>query len=187
MVSSAASNFLVRRRTSFFCIVPLLLLIPAQPTPALFLAGAVLAVIGQAIRIWAAGTIHKSREVTTGGPYAYVRHPLYCGSFFIALGYGLMTGLWWSLVLLLALYFVLHGAAVASEERKLCEMFGDAYREYARRVGRFFPRLGGSTEGEAPLPRRGAFSWRQVLSNNEHITILFTLTMSLLFALRMVW
>src|SRR5262249_1136246 len=130
-------------------------------------------------------TIHKSREVTTGGPYAYVRHPLYFGTFFITLGYGFMSGLWWSFAFLIPLYFVLHGAAVASEERKLCALFGDAYRDYARHVARVCagvlqPR--GST-----LTGRGMFRWSQVLSNNEHVTVLFTLIMTLLFAARLVW
>jgi protein-S-isoprenylcysteine O-methyltransferase Ste14 len=178
-------RFLVRRRTSFFCLVPLLLLVPSQPNPPMYWAGVVLALLGQAIRLWAAGTIHKSREVTTGGPYAYVRHPLYFGTFFITLGYGFMSGLWWSFAFLIPLYFVLHGAAVASEERKLCTLFGDAYRDYARHVGRVVPRVlqpSGST-----LTRRGMFRWSQVLSNNEHVTVLFTLIMTLLFAARLVW
>jgi protein-S-isoprenylcysteine O-methyltransferase Ste14 len=153
----------------------------------MFLAGVVLAVIGQAIRIWAAGTIHKSLEVTTGGPYAYVRHPLYCGSFFITLAYWLMSGIWWSLALLLPLYFLLHAAAVASEERKLCEMFGEAYTDYARHVGRFLPRLVRPRGAEAAVPRRGAFAWSQVFCNLEHHTVLFTVVMMLLFGLRMVW
>jgi protein-S-isoprenylcysteine O-methyltransferase Ste14 len=178
-------RFLVRRRTSFFCLVPLLLLIPSQPNPPMYWAGVALALLGQAIRLWAAGTIHKSREVTTGGPYAYVRHPLYFGTFFITLGYGFMSGLWWSFALLLPLYFILHGAAIASEERKLCGLFGDAYREYASQVGRVVPRI--LRPSGALLPRRGAFRWSQVRSNNEHVTVLFTLTMTLLFAARMVW
>jgi isoprenylcysteine carboxyl methyltransferase (ICMT) family protein YpbQ len=187
VASSTTTEFLVRRRTSFFSIVPLLLLLPAEPQPPMFWSGVVLAVLGQAIRIWAAGTIHKSREVTTGGPYAYVRHPLYCGTFFITIAYGLMSGLWWSLALLLPLYFLLHAAAIASEERTLCEMFGDGYREYARRVGRFLPLPRRKRGDETPLPRRGAFSWQQVTFNHEHVTVLFTLTITLLFAARMVW
>jgi protein-S-isoprenylcysteine O-methyltransferase Ste14 len=180
---SPIARFLVRRRTSFFCLVPLLLLIPSRPTVTMFGIGVALALLGQAVRLWAAGTIHKSREVTTGGPYAYVRHPLYFGTFFITLGYGFMSGLWWSFALLLPLYFILHGAAVASEERKLCGLFGDAYREYARHVGRVMPRI----LPNSSLPRRGAFRWSQVFSNNEHVTVLFTVTMTLLFAARLLW
>lgn len=180
---SPIARFLVRRRTSFFCLVPLLILLPSRPNPPMFWTGVALAVLGQVIRLWAAGTIHKSREVTTGGPYAYVRHPLYFGTFFITLGYAFMSGLWWSFAVMIPLYFILHGAAVASEERKLCGLFGDAYREYARHVGRVLPRI---LPGRS-LPRRGAFHWSQVLTNNEHVTVLFTLTMTLLFAARLVW
>jgi protein-S-isoprenylcysteine O-methyltransferase Ste14 len=176
-----AISFIVRRRTAFFIIAPLLL-IPAKPVPTLYFIGVALALLGQAIRIWAAGTIHKSREVTTGGPYAYVRHPLYFGSFFLSLAYCFMSGLWWSFALLMPLYLLLHGAAVASEERKLSQKFGDAYRDYARHVGRVFPRL---RRPEA-LASRGSFGWSQVRENNEHITILFTLSLTILFGLRMV-
>ena len=70
-----------------------------------------------------------------------------------------------------------------TELSALREEFGDAYREYARHVGRVLPRILPSRS----LPRRGAFHWSQVLSNNEHVTVLFTLAMTLLFAARLVW
>jgi protein-S-isoprenylcysteine O-methyltransferase Ste14 len=153
----------------------------------MFWTGVALAALGQGIRIWAAGTIHKAQEVTTGGPYAYVRHPLYCGTFFITLAYGLMSGLWWSLAVLIPLYLLLHVAAIASEERKLCELFGESYREYARQVGRFLPGWRQWARGAPGVPRTGVFCWRQVLANDEHVTVLFTVSMTVLFALRMVW
>ena len=58
----------------------------AQPTPRTLLAGAVIALLGEGIRIWAAGHLEKGREVTSSGPYALTRHPLYLGSSVIALG-----------------------------------------------------------------------------------------------------
>ena len=45
-----------------------------------------MAVVGEAIRVWAAGHLEKSREVTRSGPYRFTRHPLYLGSSFIAVG-----------------------------------------------------------------------------------------------------
>ena len=58
------------------------MLAAARPRPGLYAAGLVLAVLGVGIRLWAAGTIHKGREITISGPYAWVRHPLYVGWFF---------------------------------------------------------------------------------------------------------
>ena len=43
-------------------------------------------VVGEALRIWAAGHLEKGREVTRSGPYRWTRHPLYIGSAIIALG-----------------------------------------------------------------------------------------------------
>ena len=49
-------------------------------------AGLVVALAGEALRVWAAGHLEKSREVTRSGPYRWTRHPLYVGSSVIALG-----------------------------------------------------------------------------------------------------
>ena len=49
-------------------------------------AGLVVALVGEAIRMWAAGHLEKSREVTASGPYRWTRHPLYVGSAIMALG-----------------------------------------------------------------------------------------------------
>ena len=73
----------------------------ARPTPRSLAAGAIVAVIGEAIRIWAAGHLEKGREVTTSGPYAFTRHPLYVGSTII--GVGLAVGAWNIVVTLLVL------------------------------------------------------------------------------------
>src|ERR1041385_2139565 len=53
---------------------------------AMALAGRVVAMVGEGIRVWAAGHLEKSREVTTSGPYRWMRHPLYVGSSILALG-----------------------------------------------------------------------------------------------------
>jgi protein-S-isoprenylcysteine O-methyltransferase Ste14 len=49
--------------------------------------GVSLVVTGLAIRSWAAGTLRKSAEITTTGPYNAVRHPLYVGSFLMMIGF----------------------------------------------------------------------------------------------------
>src|SRR5438105_8628263 len=68
--------FLFRRRT-FLVLLGMLALVPfATPSPRGLAVGMGLMVLAEALRIWAAGTIHKTEELTTGGPYGYVRHPL---------------------------------------------------------------------------------------------------------------
>lgn len=88
-------------------------------------------------------TVVTRREHTlvTHGPYRWVRHPFYGVVLLWGISLSLLTANW-----LLALLGV---AAVTMlvvrtrvEEVKLTERFGDAYRAYTRRTGRFFPRLG---------------------------------------------
>jgi protein-S-isoprenylcysteine O-methyltransferase Ste14 len=66
-------------------VVPVVLLL-ARPDVEFLLAGAPFALLGAALRAWAAGTIRKNRVLTVVGPYAHLRHPLYAGSFLIGLG-----------------------------------------------------------------------------------------------------
>jgi hypothetical protein len=59
----------------------------ARPTWLSLAIGGVAALIGVAIRAVASGHISKNSELTTSGPYAYTRNPLYLGSIVIALGF----------------------------------------------------------------------------------------------------
>ena len=52
----------------------------------LLLLGTPLSVLGLLVRGWAAGSIDKDQELTTSGPYAYLRNPLYLGTFLIGTG-----------------------------------------------------------------------------------------------------
>src|SRR5215213_5268758 len=51
------------------------------------LLGCGLIFAGLAIRSWSAGILRKTRELTTTGPYAVIRNPLYVGSFMIMSGF----------------------------------------------------------------------------------------------------
>ena len=48
-----------------------------------------MAILGLALRGWAAGCLAKNQELATGGPYAYTRNPLYLGSLILAGGFAL--------------------------------------------------------------------------------------------------
>jgi protein-S-isoprenylcysteine O-methyltransferase Ste14 len=83
----------------------------------------------------------QRHELVTTGPYRWVRHPLYATGIALLVAIGLMTTSW--LILLFAfLAFVLFlFLVVPVEEHQLLGKFGDAYRAYMRRTGRFFPRI----------------------------------------------
>jgi protein-S-isoprenylcysteine O-methyltransferase Ste14 len=102
----------------------------ADPSWRSLTIGAVVGTIGEAIRVWAAGHLEKGREVTSSGPYAMTRHPLYLGSSIMALGFAIAAR---SVLVaaLVALYMgVTIAAAIRSEEAHLTEKFGERYPAY---------------------------------------------------------
>ena len=88
-------------------------------------------------------TVVTRREHTlvTHGPYRWVRHPFYDVGFLWGLSLSLLTANWLLALLGVAAVTMLVTRARV-EEAKLAERFGDEYRAYARRTGRFFPLLG---------------------------------------------
>ena len=115
--------------------------------------GTAVAITGEAIRLWAAGHLEKSREVTSSGPYRFTRHPLYLGSSVMAAGVALACRSVLVAVLVAIYMTATLTAAIRSEEAYLRERFGDAYDNYARDAG---PRV----------DRR--FSWERVWRNKEY-------------------
>lgn len=82
----------------------------------------------------------KEHQLVTSGPYRWVRHPLYTvgSSLFIALG---MMSDNWFIALLGILAFIGMAIRTPKEEANLIEKFGDEYREYMKRTGRYLPKL----------------------------------------------
>ena len=77
---------LTRRRVTLGFVLGAPVLWLAQPTGTTLVAGAAIALVGEGLRIWAAGHLTKAREVTTSGPYRWFAHPLYLGSAVIGVG-----------------------------------------------------------------------------------------------------
>ena len=179
--------FLVRRRTVFTWLIPLMLLALSLVFHkndggwAAYGVGIGLVVLGEIVRFWSAGYISKDAVIATGGPYAHVRNPLYFGSLLLAVGYGLVSGLGvWGVAFTVALFLVFHLAAILYEEKFLTNKFGEPYLDYVRRVPRLLP---------SPWPRTtgtGSFTWAQSLKNREQTSALFALAFVLLLSLRFV-
>ena len=128
-------------------------LLLAQPSSLSWAVGALVALVGEFTRIWASGHIEKGREITTSGPYRFVRHPLYLGSTLLGVGF-VVASRSVPVAALCALYLgVTLAAAVRTEEATLDARFDGAYSAY--REGRI-----------ETAPRQ--FSWRRVWSNREY-------------------
>ena len=128
----------------------------AQPTWQSLAWGAAIACAGEALRFWAAGHVEKSREVTTSGPYRYLRHPLYAGSSIIGAGIAVASASYVVLAIVIVYLGTTYIAAMRAEEAHLREKFGGAYDAYA--AGHV-----------APVAR--AFSLARARHNREHHTV----------------
>jgi protein-S-isoprenylcysteine O-methyltransferase Ste14 len=150
------------------------------PLPAAVAWSLVLVVPGLWLRAYASGYVKKNQELTTTGPYAWTRNPLYLGSVLIAAGFAVAL-LSWPVALLLAVGFLaIYVPVIASEERFLRATF-PAFEAYCRRVPRFFPRF---TSGAAPSDdRSGHFSWALYLKHREYNALLGVLLLYVSLAL----
>ena len=128
-------------------------LVLAQPSVVSWRAGLVVALAGEAIRVWAAGHIEKSREITRSGPYRLVRHPLYVGSAFVGAGFAVAANNLVVAALTIAYLGLTLTAAVRAEEAHLDEKFSGAYASY---------RAGAMEAVSRP------FSWSRARANREY-------------------
>jgi protein-S-isoprenylcysteine O-methyltransferase Ste14 len=146
-------TFLAKKRVPLGFVTTIAALVLARPTWATWRAGLLVALAGEAIRVWAAGHLEKGREVTSSGPYRWTGHPLYVGSSILALGV-VIAARSVPLALLAVLYMgSTITAAIRTEEAFLRRTFGDAYDRYRQSVG------------EPPARR---FSLARVMRNREY-------------------
>jgi protein-S-isoprenylcysteine O-methyltransferase Ste14 len=80
-------------------------------------------------------------RLVTSGPYRWVRHPLYTVGSSMFISFGIMADNWFIAVLGI-LAFIAMAVRTPKEEANLIEKFGDEYREYMMRTGRFLPKIG---------------------------------------------
>ncbi len=142
----------------------------AQPTPLEWAIGIALAAIGESIRCWSAGYLVKSKQLITGGPYKYVRNPLYLGRFFILSG--VCVGAAWpsfhhaNLAILAVSLCVFFFYYIPRKERvepeRLERLHGEAYARYRAAVPSLFPRL---KPYDQPY---GAWRWANFAENEEY-------------------
>jgi protein-S-isoprenylcysteine O-methyltransferase Ste14 len=154
---------LARFRVALGFVFGVLVLILARPNKESLTLGMSIAACGEAIRVWAAGHLRKSREVTVSGPYRWVAHPLYVGS--AVMGAGLAVASASVLVgALITIYLVATlTAAIKNEEAFLRRTFGDQYDLYRSGVE------AKRRERSAASQRR--FSLKQAVANREYRAI----------------
>ena len=162
-----------------------LALVWMEPTVWGFLLGATLVLLGALLRSWGAGHLVKNDHLTTTGPYAHVRHPLYLGTLLIGMGFSIIVGGWVALGLLALLFpwFFLDyfPRKEKVEGARLEELYGEAYTSYREQVPALWPRLKPWVPGEI-----GSWGWsgQRYSGNNELGTVLALAAGIGVFALR---
>lgn len=102
--------------------------------------GTVFALSGMTAFARAKTAIYPNRDASTlviAGPYKRTRNPMYSGMILVYLGVSLIAGVAWALLILPVVLLALYHFVISREERYLMEAFGEEYREYQRRVGRW--------------------------------------------------
>jgi protein-S-isoprenylcysteine O-methyltransferase Ste14 len=84
--------------------------------------------------------LKQNHTLITEGLYRWVRHPMYTALFGFFVGLALISASWLIVVLVVAAVLVLY-ARIDKEETMMIDQFGDEYRAYMQRTGRFLPRL----------------------------------------------
>ena len=135
----------------------------ARPTLASVATGAAIALSGVALRAWASGHLRKMKELTTSGPYAYTRNPLYLGTFLMVAGGALAGGRWWLGLLFAVAYLVVYVPVMLAEVDTMRALFPGHYDRWAEAVPLFLPRLTPAPEaaGDARFDSRLYLQYRE--------------------------
>lgn len=152
----------------------------AHPTLYSIAAGSCISLVGLLIRALASGHVKKNEQLTTSGPYAYTRNPLYFGSLILAAGFSVASKSWWVALIASVMFFAIYFPVIRSEEVFLQAQFQE-FAEYARCVPRLFPRL-------RPYPSSSnSFSWHLYSKHREYNAALGAAFMIAATTVKAVW
>jgi len=108
--------------------------------------GVLLFVMGWALRMWAQKhlgyRLKIKRTITSSGPYALVRNPIYIANTLVILGTVVMSEVLWLIPVTLLWCGLVYSLVVRFEERHLTAKYGEEYLNYLRGTQRWWPRLG---------------------------------------------
>lgn len=126
------------------------MLIFMKPTLLSIVAGFLIALTGELIRIWSVSFAGSETRTTsavggtylvTQGPYSVVRNPLYIGNILLYVGIGIMSMSLFPYLQIFALFFFIfqYYCIILAEEEFLQNKFGEVFSVYKKCVNRFLP------------------------------------------------
>lgn len=173
------------RKFRFLLVYPsfVWLLLVAYTTERRLHLGIALIFLGELLRLWADGCVGhvkvnwtqkwrgdlKIGSLVTAGPYAFVRHPLYLGTFLIGAGFCLIAGNLWVSLAALGFFLIVYRRKMAKEETLLRDEIGTPYLVYQAAVPRWFPTF------RSYPNRQGRWSWQGIAASKEWKTLIWVL------------
>lgn len=127
-------------------------------------SGLPVSILGLVLRAWATGHLEKNIRLTDGGPYAYVRNPLYLGTLLVAGGLVIASRRWLLAALFAAVFLLIYLPVIELEEQHLRTLFPN-FAAYAQRVPALWPTL-------RPAKSNERFLWSRYLRNREYQALL---------------
>lgn len=152
----------------------------AHPTRTSLTTGALVLIPGLILRAAASGHVKKNEQLTTSGPYAYTRNPLYLGSLILSAGFAVAARSWWIAGLMVVIFVAIYVPVIAGEERFLRHNFSE-YDAYARQVPRLWPRL--TRFGR----QSGSFSWALYRKHREYNAAIGSLALLGVLIVKLMW
>jgi len=138
-----------------------------------------LIVLGLATRMYASGFVLKNKELSTTGPYAFMRHPLYTGNIMILMGLCLINGFFWSFITAFIFLWFYYPTAIEYEDRKLKSLFPDTWEEWAFMTPALMPKmdLKGTLNGKifSKLDLRSWSLKKSLMTNYEPVIVVYVL------------
>lgn len=124
----------------------------ANPNIWSIIVGLLVALAGEAIRIWGVSWAGSETRTTGGvggsflvvsGPFAHVRNPLYVGNILMYTGLGIMSFALFPYLQILGIivFYFQYNIIVKEEELYLEKTYGQDYEDYRKNVPRFIPKL----------------------------------------------
>ena len=150
------------------------------PTWVSIAAGGLIAAVGVWVRAISSGHVKKNEELTTTGPYARTRNPLYLGSIIIGIGFAVAALSLWIVLLLVVMFAAIYVPVIRGEEQFLSSRFPE-FAGYAARVPRLVPRLGGQGDSGP------GFSRRLYLQHREYNASIGAVLMLAALAAKLIW
>jgi protein-S-isoprenylcysteine O-methyltransferase Ste14 len=191
----AVGNFFFRYRNALFPLVIVIASLTLRPEVilqswivdrVLGLAGIVIALTGQAVRLITIGFdyIHRGGKdgkvyagrLVRGGIYGLTRNPMYLGNSLIAIGVTMLMGSPLGYLIVIPFFLFVYQAIIAAEEAYLRNKFGAEYEDYEANVNRIVPSLSRIKESFAGM----RFDWRRSIKKDIGTVVGLTIGLNIL-------